>query len=832
MFDAGGDLRPVVNLYEGDGSSTFGLQATTALEDGEWGHTCVTWDGATGAIYVNGALSNRASGQTQINQSDGPFLIGNCDEGACGSMHFGGDIDEAVLLRRALSPLEVRLLYESRAEWGAVLTSAAWPQSLDPAKPSTAQPDFDDLLVTEDGAGVEFEVVGARPLADRAADLDGHVIGYWPLDGPDLGNVVGGGTLQATGQVPSVGGRFGDAAGAVDGSAGYLTDQGPEPVFSMNDITLEAWVFRTAEGSGSGDVLCHWAGSTGHRGYLLDLYEGLPRCTFSGGDVRALQASTTLPLGRWVHLACTWDSATATNRVWVDGLEDTNVHHQGGEIGANVRPPAGTQQVLIGGRANTLDDPDFRFPGYIDEVALHDVVRSPDYLYKHAHPLPRVRFLAHTAAQADGDGRWPYRSYVLRWGDSDALQSDSVPADGLLSPRNGYHAWWRFDEVAGSTVIDSATGRHHGTLVSPATLGAPAGGGAALRMDGSGGVTVEGLPSFAAAAGFTVETSFLQEGAGGGAQVLLNRGDQGGGPVQLNLELDGNRVFGGVAEDWAAGPLATRISAADAVEAAAWTHASATHDGLFLRLYVGGELAAVGQREWTPFRGLEAIMTIGHRIHGSPLPLDGWLDEVRIMNRVFAPEELLVGPPTRWTLGPLVGQPSCPDDMVRITALGNVCIDAYEASEGEGGAAQSGAGEIPWASVLPDAAAAACQAAGKRLCAAEEWIAACQGPDGHVYPYVDAYDAHRCNGERHEVWGTVRTGNMQDCEGGYPGLFDMSGNIAEWTASACTGDECVVRGGCWGCGQGADADRCDSVNAFPVGETNAGRGFRCCLSLP
>ena len=71
---------------------------------------------------------------------------------------------------------------------------------------------------------------------------------------------------------------------------------------------------------------------------------------------------------------------------------------------------------------------------------------------------------------------------------------------------------------------------------------------------------------------------------------------------------------------------------------------------------------------------------------------------------------------------------ACPDDMVPVPPEG-FCIDRYEASVGGGGRAASVPGVLPWVRVNRDAASAACQLAGKRLCTAVEWQAACQGAD-------------------------------------------------------------------------------------------------------
>ena len=148
---------------------------------------------------------------------------------------------------------------------------------------------------------------------------------------------------------------------------------------------------------------------------------------------------------------------------------------------------------------------------------------------------------------------------------------------------------------------------------------------------------------------------------------------------------------------------------------------------------------------------------------------------------------------------------ACPDDMVAVAAV-DVCIDRYEISMGAGSRAASVRGATPWANVSWDEARAACELAGKRLCDEDEWFGACVPPGGGVYPYGEVYSAHRCNGNDHGAGGATPTGSMSECEGGYPGIFDMSGNMWEWT-STCADGRCRVRGGSFG-DPGSDQLRC------------------------
>ena len=80
-----------------------------------------------------------------------------------------------------------------------------------------------------------------------------------------------------------------------------------------------------------------------------------------------------------------------------------------------------------------------------------------------------------------------------------------------------------------------------------------------------------------------------------------------------------------------------------------------------------------------------------------------------------------------------------------------------------------------------------------------------------------------------EVLETINTGSASDCKG--PGfaasLFDMSGNLAEWTDSCSGTTNCPVIGGSYE--NILDLSSCNSRIAVDVLSANADFGFRCCV---
>ena len=154
-------------------------------------------------------------------------------------------------------------------------------------------------------------------------------------------------------------------------------------------------------------------------------------------------------------------------------------------------------------------------------------------------------------------------------------------------------------------------------------------------------------------------------------------------------------------------------------------------------------------------------------------------------------------------------------------------------------------------------ARAYCAWAGKRLCGESggdildvtqqmnehadpersEWHRACTQAGTYIYPYGDTYDPGRC------IDAGLSPNNIKDvdlyltCEGGYFGLFHMSGNAGEWDNS-CTfyggnpvGENCLARGGFFynGGTTGTEGElACASFRDALQSVGSSSIGFRCC----
>jgi len=188
------------------------------------------------------------------------------------------------------------------------------------------------------------------------------------------------------------------------------------------------------------------------------------------------------------------------------------------------------------------------------------------------------------------------------------------------------------------------------------------------------------------------------------------------------------------------------------------------------------------------------------------------------------------------------------------------CIDRFEAAldDGARGAAHQGGGNdtvlttdgsttasatealgvYPATRVSWYQATAACANAGKRLCSIDEWEFACRGPSALTYPYGATVDDAACAGFfSFPTEKPMRTGGLATCGSAF-GVYDLSGNVEEWTATAVerqvggpVRNDRAVRGG--GFHSNAHALACAGPEFHtPPGAQRDDLGFRCCAAAP
>ncbi|MFP2930940.1 formylglycine-generating enzyme family protein [Pyxidicoccus sp. 3LG] len=160
-----------------------------------------------------------------------------------------------------------------------------------------------------------------------------------------------------------------------------------------------------------------------------------------------------------------------------------------------------------------------------------------------------------------------------------------------------------------------------------------------------------------------------------------------------------------------------------------------------------------------------------------------------------------------------------PLTSVQVSAF---CVDEYEYPN-RGGAQPKV--EVSWEEAL-----SLCERAGKRLCTEEEWEKACKGPGNARFPYGNTYDADVCNTETSsgDDRPLAASGRFARCRSSY-GVVDLSGNVAEWTATRFDKSDFTLKGGAFDLPD--YTSRCSARKNAAPSERSDSVGFRCCAGV-
>jgi len=171
----------------------------------------------------------------------------------------------------------------------------------------------------------------------------------------------------------------------------------------------------------------------------------------------------------------------------------------------------------------------------------------------------------------------------------------------------------------------------------------------------------------------------------------------------------------------------------------------------------------------------------------------------------------------RYEIAPEDSVVYCPDGMEHISVgTTDFCIDRYEWPNKKGA--------LPKAYISLYQAMDTCVTAGKRLCTSDEWTIACTGPYGWKYPYSAEFQLYAC--VTHDT-AARPSGSKSECRG-YFGVFDMSGNLAEWTSTKSSKNIQFynVMGGFWE--SGPQSGCFDARYSYYPQNRHNPVGFRCC----
>ena len=381
-----------------DGSSPM-LKNDWTPELGRYYHIALTYEHATGKqkLYIDGALVVTGTAPGDPSYDAHPVYIGADSDNGVMTLGFFGDIDEV----------------------------AIWPtvRSIDQIQA--------DLLVCNPSslAGMAgywtFDEGSGQVIADKSANANSGYLGsLQSADNADptwiFSTVAYGGdyTLPPAGISPTSACAKPRNKALHFGGGQYARISDPETL-NLSTFTIEAWVNYTTVPSGyANGALLHRQFGTGTLDSFI-LYHPDSGHVACGGVLGVVTAAFAPTPGRWYHLACSYDGATAALKLYID--QDLAVSGTG-----TAALQWDTNPFIVGG-ATDNGSINSEFRGDIDEVLIWGTVRSID----------QVAVDMHTCSPAS------------------------------LAGLAGY---WSFDEGSGQVAADATTNRNTlqlGSAVTP-----------------------------------------------------------------------------------------------------------------------------------------------------------------------------------------------------------------------------------------------------------------------------------------------------------------------------------------------------------------------------
>lgn len=344
------------------------VSSTASIAPGTWYHVAATFDRATttAKLYINGLLDAYSSSLSILPTGSPDVSLKIGARGDDGTFDFQGYLAEPAVYARVLDPSRIAAHYQ-----------ASGPL---PAPPSVSDGYAQTIL--GDRPGVYYRMNEATTTGPGIADASGH--GYTGV----LWSSYARGAAGALQTVSTTSTQFTGGLGGTPTNA--LID-------STSGWTLEAWVKTSQPSAQQGILEKYDTGNDNTANYALRLessahfsvYVLSSCCTWT-----ALVGATTVLANTWYHVVGTYDRASSTAYLYVNGQVDAS------NTSVAVQPTGTARPLRIGARG---DDSTFTWQGSLDEVAVYPVALSASRVQSHFGAAGLVGG-AYTPAQAAGGG--------------------------------------------------------------------------------------------------------------------------------------------------------------------------------------------------------------------------------------------------------------------------------------------------------------------------------------------------------------------------------------------------------------------------------------------
>lgn len=428
------------------------------------------------------------------------------------------------------------------------------------------------------------------------------LVGLWSFNGADISGVSaydrsGQGNNGTLTNGPTVTpGRIGQAL-SFNGANNVIIGTATTYRFTAEDFTISAWaktsVGYVSQGSGVNAIIGRGFTTTSGSYGLFINNANKPTFNIEGNSV---VGNMTIHDGQWHHLVGV--RTGSVSQLWVDGVL------AGTGAAANLT----SNSVSLGIGADDSGGIRF-FNGTIDEARIYNRALSGTEIWN--------------LYQAGGGTK--------------ANSADSQ-TDAL---ERGLAGYWKLDDASGTTATDASTNGSNGTLTSGPTWTTGQIGGA---------VSFDGTDDYIIEAG-TTQYKFTSSFAFGG--WFQSTGDQDNRPV-AGFDSGSNYRYSLVIDNVGAESFQCQARLTGGLITASFTMTVVTNDWYHLycsyddslkvvTLYVNGTKAAsssVGSGSLTDGGAGQQKFSIGRSQGSSPSYWTGIIDEMRMYNRAFSPEEV------------------------------------------------------------------------------------------------------------------------------------------------------------------------------------------------
>ena len=506
-------------------------------------------------------------------------------------------------------------------------------------------------LTTLDSSTVAFIDSGNDDLrtyqSGTAVPPDPSLVGHWTLDetsGTTAVNAANPGTLDGTyvaitPATDSIKGQIDNAIPFIAGNNEYI-DIADDSAFDSNSYTLSAWARGTYPSTGDASstppsiekILSKNINFT--MNWDHNSLGGASCEHWTGGGFVGTGNASDLEADRWYHLACTYDSTSQDYIFYIDGVED----HRATSVGS---PTAGSDNLRIGRRAGGTD---MNFDGDIDDVRY----------YSRALSASEIQGLY--AACEEGNMIYNADHHVPQYcAGGDTWTAMGPVRDGIDSGLAGH---WKLDESSGSSITDSSGNGNTGTWTDGAdnnVTGETTDGkiNTALDFDNTDNKIEAGSDSslddiWSGGGTITAWVYGRSDGEGGYGRIA----DKSSGPAPTNgwdlyvMDDPGQREvalsydFTGADADFRTNLLSWPLNS--------WFHVAVTYDNSSSsndpKFYINGvEHTNTSKNAPTGSFVSDASynFTIGNRANATDRTFDGYIDDVRVYDRIISPAEIM-----------------------------------------------------------------------------------------------------------------------------------------------------------------------------------------------